>query len=163
VYRPPVHANTERDIGFKRSSDGWAHTPRQDSNSGNSALLIGSGSYECPALQRFRTCIACLACLVSFSFRLQICQLPRNLSSVPPASSRDTTTRLTAHTGRTNFSVSGSPALHGFSGQHSALRIPCSFIHAWSASLRPVASVTCLRLLWMLRHPDKLQRACAHS
>jgi hypothetical protein len=62
VYRPPVHANTQRDIGFKRSSDEWAQTPRQDSSSGNPALLIGSGSYGCPILQRFRICTACSVC-----------------------------------------------------------------------------------------------------
>src|SRR6266566_6515611 len=90
VYQPTVHADTERVIGCKRSTDGCAHSPRQDSDSGNSALRIGGGSYERPALQRFRACAACLACLVSFGFPLQICQSPRNLSSVPPASSRDT-------------------------------------------------------------------------
>ena len=62
VHRPPVLAHAERDIGFKRSSDGWAHTPRQDSSSGNPALLIGSGSYGCPILQRFRICTACSVC-----------------------------------------------------------------------------------------------------
>jgi hypothetical protein len=62
VYQPPVHANTERDIGFKRSSDERAQTPRQDSSSGNPALLIGSGSYGCPILQRFRICTACSVC-----------------------------------------------------------------------------------------------------
>jgi hypothetical protein len=62
VDRPPVHANPERGIGFKRSSDEWAYTPRQDSSSGNPALLIGSGSYGCPVLQRFRTCTASSVC-----------------------------------------------------------------------------------------------------
>ena len=62
VYRPLVHANSERDIGNKRSSDEWAQTPHQDSSSGNTALLIGSGSYGCPVLQRFRTCTAYSVC-----------------------------------------------------------------------------------------------------
>src|SRR5258708_11957841 len=68
LYRPRVHANTERDIGFKRSSDGCAHPPSQNSSSGNPALLIGSGSYECPTLQRFRVCTACPTCSCPFQF-----------------------------------------------------------------------------------------------
>src|SRR5215469_5960745 len=72
--QPTVHAKTGRDIGFKRSSDGCAHSPSPDSSSGNPALLLGSGSDACPVLQRFGTCIAYLACLVPFGFRRQVCQ-----------------------------------------------------------------------------------------
>jgi len=55
---------------------------------------------------------------------------------------------VTPHqTGLTNFSVSSFPALHGFSVQHSAFRIPCRFIHASPAFLHRVTGVIRLELL----------------
>jgi hypothetical protein len=44
------------------------HTPRQDSSSGNPALLIESGSYGCPVLQRFRACPAYSLCSCPLPF-----------------------------------------------------------------------------------------------
>ena len=72
VDQPTVHANPKRDIGFKRSPDGCAHSPSQDSGSGNQALRIASGSYTCPVLQRFGTGSACSVCLVPFEFPRQV-------------------------------------------------------------------------------------------
>jgi hypothetical protein len=71
VDQPTVHANPKCDIGCKRSTDGCAHSPDQDSGSGNQALRIASGSYTCPVLQRFGTGSACSVCFVPFEFPRQ--------------------------------------------------------------------------------------------
>jgi len=94
---------------FQTFSDGSAHSPIRDWTSSSLAFPIGCGSRVRMTYFVFRTSIAsACSCPVGLSASGKLID-PRTSLRVLPACGRDTTQRLTAHTGRACFQASGSP------------------------------------------------------
>ena len=90
--------------------------------------------------------------LVPFGFRRWVSWWLTNTSLVLPVCDRDISKRLTAHTGRTSFQGSGSPASGSFQVWLSAFRVPCPSTPIPPVALPRVWGITPSSwVLWQLR------------
>ena len=106
MHQPPVHADAERDIGCRRCADGCAHSPSGDWASSSVAFAISCGSSSASPSTPSGGSLLCWHAVVPIGLSALGKPLdPRTFLQVLPGCARDTTERLTAHTGRAAFTA----------------------------------------------------------